>query len=124
VNFDFLAWNKLDGMIISPQNVALLYLVVVFSQFVLLLNEMRQMNLFGPFFIEYIRFSAKKFLELICSTRLSSIPGSATATRHHTTYRPRRDDDGGRANLSLRCQSMILLIPLRPSQRRTQAPPA
>jgi hypothetical protein len=40
VNFDFLAWNKLNGMIISPQNVALLYLVLVFSQFVLLLDEM------------------------------------------------------------------------------------
>jgi hypothetical protein len=36
------------------------------------------MNLFGPFFVDYIRFSTKKNLELICSTRLSFIPGSAT----------------------------------------------
>jgi ubiquitin len=39
VDFDFLAWNQLNGMI-SPQNIALLYLVFVFSQFVLLLDEM------------------------------------------------------------------------------------
>jgi hypothetical protein len=39
------------------------------------------MNLFGPFFVDYIRFSAKKILELICSTRLSLIPGSATGCR-------------------------------------------
>jgi hypothetical protein len=36
------------------------------------------MNLFGPFFADYIWFFAKKNLELICSTRLSLIPGSAT----------------------------------------------
>jgi hypothetical protein len=40
VDFDFPAWNQLNGMIISPQNVALLYLVLVFSQLVLLLGEM------------------------------------------------------------------------------------
>jgi hypothetical protein len=39
VDFNFPAWNQLNGMI-SPQNIALLYLVFVLSQFVLLLDEM------------------------------------------------------------------------------------
>jgi hypothetical protein len=30
VDFDFPAWNQLNGMIISPHNVALLYLVFDF----------------------------------------------------------------------------------------------
>jgi hypothetical protein len=30
VDFDLPAWNQLNGMMISPQNVALLYLVLVF----------------------------------------------------------------------------------------------
>jgi hypothetical protein len=37
------------------------------------------MNLFGPFFVDYIRFFAKKNLELISLTRLISNLGSATA---------------------------------------------
>jgi hypothetical protein len=76
VDFDFPAWNQLNGMI-SPQNIALLYLFLFLVSLYFYSMKCDKWICLDHFLLITCDFLPQKNLELICSTRLNSISGSA-----------------------------------------------